>query len=145
MYQFQHYFIDVIKNSYFQFSGRATRSEFWYFVLFSILLSFLLGFLGTIFGIEYVMQMESLEFVEETGALVPATVDFPINLLQVALSLLLFFPSLAIAIRRLHDSGRSGWWYLIGLVPLIGAIVLLIFFIFKSEEHDNEYGSYSLQ
>jgi uncharacterized membrane protein YhaH (DUF805 family) len=49
-------------------------------------------------------------------------------------------PSLAVAVRRLHDTGRSGWWLLIGLIPVIGAIVLLVFLVMDSQPGDNEYG-----
>ena len=143
MNHFQHYFIDVFKNKYFQFEGRATRSDFWYFMLYSIIISILLGIIGTVLGIEYVMQMDSMKMVEGTGELVPAVVDFPLNLLQLGFSLLLFFPTLAISIRRLHDIGRTGWWYLIALIPLLGMLVLFIFFVLSSQKHDNEYGAYA--
>jgi len=143
MNHFQHYFIDVLTNKYFQFSGRATRSEFWYFILYSIIISFVLGLIGSVLGIEYVMQMDTVKVLEGTGELVSTTVDFPLNLLQIFFSLLLFIPSLAISIRRLHDLGRTGWWYLISLIPLLGALVLLIFFVLPSQEHDNEYGAYA--
>lgn len=56
------------------------------------------------------------------------------------ISLILFIPSLAVSVRRLHDIGKSGWWYLIGLIPLIGTIILIIFFLQESMEEDNEYG-----
>ena len=114
-------------------------------MLFSIIISFLLGLIGEFLGVEYVMQMDSLKFVEETGALVETTVDFPLNLLQLVFSLLLFFPSLAIGIRRLHDLGKLGWWYLIGLVPILGVLVLLIFFVLPSQKHDNKYGAYPVE
>lgn len=54
--------------------------------------------------------------------------------------LLLFLPSLGVAVRRLHDLGKSGWWFLIGLVPLIGGIVLLVWFCTEGEEASNQYG-----
>ena len=54
--------------------------------------------------------------------------------------LLVFIPSLAVSVRRLHDTGRSGWWLLIGLIPLLGALVLIYFFILDSQPGDNQYG-----
>ncbi|MDG5495728.1 DUF805 domain-containing protein [Niveispirillum sp. BGYR6] len=63
-----------------------------------------------------------------------------IGVLGLIYSLALFIPSLAVGIRRLHDSGRSGWWTLICLVPLLGAIVLIVFYCMDSEAADNQYG-----
>ena len=103
-------------NKYATFSGRATRSEYWYVVLFGYLLALLIVFLG--------MIIDSPELI--IG-------------LSTVLSLILLVPGLAVCIRRLHDTGRSGWWYLLVLIPYIGAIVLLIIFCLKSSE-DNKYG-----
>ena len=114
-------FSEAIKTSlvekYATFSGRATRSEYWYVVLFGYLLALLIVFLG--------MIIDSPELI--IG-------------LSTVLSLILLVPSLAVCIRRLHDTGRSGWWYLLVLIPYIGAIALLVIFCFKSDE-DNKYGS----
>ena len=108
-------FSEAIKTSlvekYATFSGRATRSEYWYVVLFGYLLVLLIVFLG--------MIIDSPELI--IG-------------LSTVLSLILLVPSLAVCIRRLHDTGRSGWWYLLVLIPYIGAIALLVIFCFKSDE-----------
>ena len=113
-------FSEAIKTSlvekYATFSGRATRSEYWYVVLFGYLLALLIVFLG--------MIIDSPELI--IG-------------LSTVLSLILLVPSLAVCIRRLHDTGRSGWWYLLVLIPYIGAFALLIIFCLKSSE-DNKYG-----
>ena len=103
-------------NKYATFSGRATRSEYWYVVLFGYLLALLIVFLG--------MIIDSPELI--IG-------------LSTVLSLILLVPGLAVCIRRLHDTGRSGWWYLLVLIPYIGAVALLIIFCLKSSE-DNKYG-----
>jgi uncharacterized membrane protein YhaH (DUF805 family) len=87
----------------FDFSGRSTRSEFWLFVLF-----------GTLAVI--VASLVDVLVFRETQSTWLATV----------LSLVQIVPSISVGVRRLHDTGRSGWWYLVGLVPLIGAIVLLV-------------------
>ena len=103
-------------EKYATFSGRASRSEYWYFVLFGYLLAFLVVIIG--------MSLESPEFI--TG--LPAFLGFVI-----------LIPSLAVCVRRLHDTGRSGWWCLLGLIPYVGGLVLFIFFCLKSDE-DNKYG-----
>lgn len=103
-------------DKYATFSGRATRSEYWYSVLFGYLVAMLI----VIFG----MFNESPEVI---------------IVLYSILSLILLIPSLAVCIRRLHDTGRSGWWYLLVLIPYIGAIALLIIFCLNSDD-DNKYG-----
>lgn len=106
------WYIGVLKK-YVEFNGRARRTEYWMFFLFNFIVSFVLGFIDGLLG---------------TGVLG----------LIYALAVLL--PSLAVAVRRLHDTGRSGWWVLIGLIPLIGVIVLIYFFVLDSETGDNAYG-----
>lgn len=106
------WFIEALKK-YAVFSGRARRSEYWYFVLFYIILYAV--FLGVGIAIK-----------------APAIVAI------VALGLLL--PAWGVTVRRLHDTGRSGWWILIGIVPLVGGIVLLVFQVMDSQPGANEYG-----
>ena len=101
---------------YATFSGRATRSEYWDFVLFGYLLAILVILFGTI--------VESPELM--------------IGLSSV-LTLILLIPGLAACVRRLHDTGRSGWWYFLAILPYIGGIALFIIFCLKSDE-DNKYG-----
>ncbi|MCH9739788.1 MAG: DUF805 domain-containing protein [Epsilonproteobacteria bacterium] len=144
MNYFNRYFVDVVKNKYFQFSGRASRSEFWYFVLFSIIVAIVVAIVGTALGIQYMMPMDTVS-VSPTGELINVTQEMPVNILQIIVSLALFFPSLAIAIRRLHDIGRTGWWYLVGLIPLVGALVLIAFFVMPSQKEDNQYGAFSIE
>ena len=109
---FNTYFIDVIKNHYIDFKGKATRKQFWLFVLFYCIIYCVLAWLTS---------MDNMI----------GNISCVIGVLFV-LGLLL--PSLAIQIRRLHDIGRSGWWWLIGFVPLIGPIVLLVFFLLPSKK-----------
>ena len=104
----------VVKN-YANFSGRARRSEYWYFVLANF-----------IFGA--VTGMLSIEIPE---------VMYLVWIIGVAL----LIPSLAVCVRRLHDIGKSGWWYLIGLIPYIGAIVLVVFFVKDSQPGENKWGA----
>lgn len=138
---FKEYFLDVVTKKHFQFSGRATRSEFWYFVLFSMILSFTIAFIGQMLGILYMVSFD-MPSVSETGEISNIVQNIPINILQMVFGLLMFFPSLAVGVRRLHDIGKSGWWYLIVLIPFIGILVLLAFFVMGSQEGDNYYGEY---
>ncbi len=114
-----NWFLLVLKK-YAVFSGRAQRAEYWYFILFYVLiligLSMIDGTTGT--------------FDPETG----------MGLLSGLFSLATFIPSIAVGVRRLHDTGRSGWWLLISFIPLIGAIVLIIFFVQDSASGENAYG-----
>ena len=113
-----HWYIKVLKQ-YFDFSGRARRKEYWLFALINLLIS--LGF-SIIDGITGTMD-------SDTGY----------GLLSGLYALAVFIPTLAVAVRRLHDTSRSGWWLLILFVPLIGLIVLLVF-LCQSSHPDNAYG-----
>lgn len=106
------YFIKAFEE-FGNFNDRATRKEYWMFILFYIFIYIGLGLVDSLLGM---------------------------SLLTSIFSLVLFIPSLSFAARRLHDTGRSGWWQLLVLLPLIGAIVLLVFLVLDSEPGDNEYG-----
>ncbi|MFF3460823.1 DUF805 domain-containing protein [Streptomyces sp. NPDC002619] len=108
-----NWFIEALKK-YAVFSGRARRKEYWMFVLFYALLYVV--FLG-----------------------VGAAIKVPAIVAVVAVGLLL--PAWGVAVRRLHDTGRSGWWLLIGLIPLVGGIVLLVFYCSDSVPGANKYGA----
>lgn len=111
-------------NKYADFTGRSRRSEYWFFVLGNLIIYFVLAFLGGLIG--------GATGSEAAGAV-------PMLLLGV-FGLAIIIPSIAVAVRRLHDTGRSGWWYLIGIIPLIGSIVLLVFFVQDSEPGANQWG-----
>jgi uncharacterized membrane protein YhaH (DUF805 family) len=113
------WFIIALKK-YAVFSGRARRAEFWYFNLFILLLSIAFQLLDWALGLN------------------KAAGGFAVFSLIFALATLL--PSLAVAVRRLHDTGRRGWWILIALVPLVGIIVLLVFYVQDSQPGENQYG-----
>ena len=114
MNYFNTYFVDVLKKQYADFNGRATRSQYWYFVLFTVIIAFVLGFID---GLIFKTQVLSLIF-----------------------NLAIIIPSIALGVRRLHDLGKSGWWYLLVLIPIVGPIVLLIWFCTKGETKKNQYG-----
>ncbi|MBZ8132190.1 hypothetical protein CLD20_02765 [Afifella sp. IM 167] len=102
-------------RKYVTFSGRANRPELWYFVLFNLIVSLALGF--------------ATGFDQDRS-----------DVANGVWTLLTFLPSLAVSVRRLHDIGRSGWWYLIIFVPLIGAIVLIFWFAKRGEQGPNRFG-----
>ena len=102
------YFLDVIFQHYIDFGGRATRKQFWLFVLFNIIVGFVLGFV--------------FAFLGKTGTVLA-------NLYQLAL----FLPSLAIAARRLRDGGFTPWLLLLLLLPIIGWIILLVLYLLPSK------------
>ncbi|MEZ5554085.1 DUF805 domain-containing protein [Haliea sp.] len=115
-----NWYLDVLKNKYAMFNGRARRKEYWFFVLFNILASIALGIVDTITG----------TFNDEMG----------VGLLGGIYWLAVLIPAIAVAVRRLHDTGRTGWWLLLAFIPVIGGLVLLIFMVFDSEPGDNQYG-----
>ena len=115
-----NYFIDCLTKKYACFSGRARRQEYWLFVLFNFIASTILKFIA--------------------GALISMTGLAVLAIIPLLYSLAVLIPGFAVLFRRLHDTGRSGWWWLIGFIPLIGAIVLIIFCCLDSQPGDNQYG-----
>ncbi|WP_229956802.1 DUF805 domain-containing protein [Parasphingorhabdus litoris] len=104
---------------YAEFSGRSRRKEYWMFFLFSFILGIIASSIDTLL----------LGFPLENNG--------PVNAI---VSLALLIPSLAVGVRRLHDTGRSGWWMLLIFAIIIGWIVLLIFFVTDSDSGNNAYG-----
>ena len=100
-------------QQYADFSGRARRKEYWMFYLFNFLFSVIAGFLDGLFDLKFL------------------TIIYP---------LLTFIPGLAVSIRRLHDVGKSGWMWLIVLIPFVGAIWLLILFCINGVPGRNKWG-----
>lgn len=117
MQQRQVSFSEAIKsgfNKYCCFTGRASRSEYWWWVLFTFIVGVIVGI---VFG------------DGTTGTIISGLV-----------SLALFLPGLGLGVRRLHDIGRSGWAILLALIPIVGAIILIIWFIKDSDPTPNAYG-----
>ena len=108
-----YWYLEVLKK-YAVFYGRARRTEYWMFVLFNFIIAMAISIVESLLG--------SPGFI---GMLY---------------GLAVFIPSLAVSVRRLHDTGRSGLWLLIAFVPLIGFIVLLVFMVQDSEYGQNQYG-----
>ncbi|QYJ74422.1 MULTISPECIES: DUF805 domain-containing protein [Shewanella] len=105
------YYIGAWKK-YADFTGRARRKEFWMFFLFNLIVSIGMNLVDMALGSMLVGTLYSLA---------------------------VFLPSLAIGARRLHDTGRSGWWQLIALIPIIGIIILIVFYCQDSQD-ENDYG-----
>lgn len=114
------HWVQTVLKKYAVFSGRAQRAEYWYFVLFYVIGYVVLGLLD--------------------GSLRSPDEDSGYGLLTGLFALALLIPSLAVGVRRLHDTDRSGWWLLLMFVPLIGAIVLLVFTVQDGTRGDNRFG-----
>ena len=126
-----NWYLKVLKQ-YVDFSGRARRTEYWMFTLFSVIISIALGIVDAlVFG--------TGSFAAVLGGGVTASVS--LGVLGTIYSLAVLLPSLAVAVRRLHDTDRSGWWLLIGLVPLVGGIVLLVFLVLEGTRGPNSHGA----
>jgi len=126
MEHFKRYFLEPITRHYLDFNGRASRSQYWYFVLYYFLISLVLAFIDTL--VINPMLGATPEQMARGG------------ILQMIFGLALFLPSLSIGVRRLHDIGKSGWWLLLSFIPIIGVLVLLFWFIQDSQPGSNEYG-----
>ena len=107
------WFLKCLKQ-YADFSGRARRTEYWMFTLFFFIIGVVVGIIDGLIGAN--------------------------NVLTYLVYLALFLPSLAVTVRRLHDVGKSGWWYFIAFIPVIGAIYLLIKCCQEGQPGDNKYG-----
>ncbi len=107
------WYVGVLKK-YADFSGRARRKEYWMFFLINIIIGIVLGFLATI---------------------------LKTSILSTIYSLAVLIPGIAVCIRRLHDIGKSGWWWFIVLIPLVGPIWLLVLVCTEGDSSNNQYGS----
>lgn len=112
--ELKEWYVKVLKQ-YTDFSGRARRREYWMFVLANFIVALVLGLIDTLIG---------------WG-----------QILSGLYSLAVLIPSLAVCVRRLHDIGKSGWWLLICLIPLIGGIWLLVLFSKDSQYEANQWGT----
>lgn len=114
------YYLDVLKK-YAEFSGRARRKEYWMFILFHMLFAIVAMILDNLFGIAF------------------GNIGY--GPLYAIYSLVMFIPGLAVAVRRLHDVGKSGWMMLILLIPIIGAIWMLILLATEGNKGKNQHGT----
>jgi uncharacterized membrane protein YhaH (DUF805 family) len=114
------WYLEVLRK-YAVFDGRAGQKEYWYFSLFSFIIIIVLS----------VIDMMTGTF----------NVDVGLGLLGGIYTLAVLIPGVAVSVRRLHDTDRSGWWFLINAIPLIGVIVFLVFTAQNGTPGDNQYGS----
>jgi len=114
-----NWFIGALQK-YADFSGRARRKEFWMFFLFYFIFAVVLTIIDNLIGWGFA--------------------DGTIGILYTLFSLGVLLPYLAVAVRRLHDIGKSGWWYFIGLIPIIGGIWLIVLLATAGEPGENQYG-----
>jgi uncharacterized membrane protein YhaH (DUF805 family) len=109
------WYLTVLRDNYFNFSGRARRSEYWYYILFNIIAIAILALL--VFASEELMFLLGLYIIA------------------------VIIPTLAVAVRRLHDQNKSGWYFLVRFIPIIGTIWLLILFCTEGTRGPNRYGA----
>ena len=107
------WYLAVLKN-YAGFDGRARRTEYWMFVLFNVIITVVLDLIGMAVRL--------------------------VGILGFVYGLAVLIPSLAVGVRRLHDTGRTGWWLLIGLIPIVGTIILIVFMATPGDRGNNGYG-----
>ncbi|WP_017461830.1 DUF805 domain-containing protein [Dyella ginsengisoli] len=110
---FFDWYVSCIKDHYVDFEGRARRQEYWMFTLVNILAAIVVGVIGAIIHLRMLGSLYSLAVL---------------------------LPGIAVTVRRLHDTDRSGWWILIGLIPLIGTIWLLVLMVLEGTQGSNQYG-----
>ena len=122
-------FAEAIKSfwtNYATFKGRSRRSEYWWIQLFLVLTNLAVA------AIDLALMNGDVErFIANGGG----------GIVGLVWILVTIVPALAVLVRRLHDSGKSGWWVLIGFVPLVGAIVLLVFTVLDSDRGENKHGA----
>jgi len=114
------WFLEALTKKYATFEGRARRKEYWYYVLFYFLAIFVLAIVDQVTG--------TLD--EEAG----------IGLLSGLFVLATLIPTIAVTVRRLHDTGRRGWWVLLNLIPIVGGLVLIVFTVLDSQPGANRFG-----
>ena len=114
--------ISAVKHKYLLFNGRASCKEFWAVILFSVLISFALQLLYTL------------------GFAISDNLGLLLALPFVIFSLGMVIPQLAVSVRRLHDTDKSGWWLVLSFIPIFGTIALIVLFSLASSESDNRFG-----
>ena len=118
------WYLKVMRDNYANFSGRARRKEYWMYVLVQSIIMIGLMILDSILGLDFELQGISLGY----------------GYLYLIGVIVHFIPSLAVLVRRLHDVGKSGWFYFIFLIPIIGIIWLLVLYCTEGQKEDNKWG-----
>ena len=123
------WYLKVMRDNYTNFSGRARRKEYWMFTLVYVIILIACTVLDNVLG---------TVFMIDGGPLGEISMGY--GWVYTICGLVHFIPGLALVVRRLHDLGKSGWFYLIILFPIIGALVLLVFFCIEGQKEDNKWG-----
>lgn len=127
------YWLRCYTQNFANFSGRARRSEYWGFVLFNMIVLLPIN----VYNQVYIIGQALAGYTEPTmligGSVLLTTIYY-------VWSLVSFLPGLAVSVRRMHDTGRSGWFVLVGLIPLVGWILLLVWYCTDSAYGTNQYG-----
>ena len=118
------WYLKVMRDNYANFKGRARRKEYWMYVLVQSIIMIGLMILDSILGLDFELQGISLGY----------------GYLYLIGVIVHFIPSLAVLVRRLHDVGKSGWFYFIFLIPIIGIIWLLVLYCTEGQKQDNKWG-----
>ena len=126
------WYLKVMRDNYANFNGRARRKEYWMFTLFFFLITFVIYFLFALLA--FFMAGDLINLMD--------TEWFPVVF---GFSLIIYFlihlvPSIAVTVRRLHDTGKSGWLYLLTFIPYIGSLIIFIFTVIQGDKGDNKYG-----
>ena len=111
---FFDWYLKCVKDRYADFDGRARRTEYWMFFLVNILISIVVAIIGRVIGLPVIGSLYGLA---------------------------LLVPGIAVGVRRLHDTGRTGWWLLIALIPLIGTIWIIVLLVLDGDQGSNPYGA----
>ena len=135
-------------KQYARFKGRSSRSEYWWWYLFSqvfLLIVMIPGYVQYFRDVVPAIQQwgDCIQAQDPGSDLSVCHLDlkFPtLFLVGFVIALVLMLPSLAVAVRRLHDTGKSGWWWFIAFVPFVGGIILIVFLVFDSQPMPNQYG-----
>jgi uncharacterized membrane protein YhaH (DUF805 family) len=125
-----NWYVKVLKQ-YVDFSGRARRREYWMFILVNIVIVIVLSLIDTMLG------TGGFRATSGGGSFYAAN---SLGLLSGLYSLAVLLPTIAVTVRRLHDTDRTGWWILLGFIPIIGGIVLLVFYVLEGTQGANRYG-----
>tara|TARA_B100001989_G_scaffold134802_1_gene95459 strand:- start:252 stop:653 length:402 start_codon:yes stop_codon:yes gene_type:complete len=126
------WYLKVMRDNYANFSGRARRKEYWMFTLFFFLITVVIYFLFALLAFFMAGDLINLMNIEW----VPVVLGFSI----IIYFLIHLIPSIAVTVRRLHDTGKSGWLYLLTIIPYIGSLIIFIFTVIEGDKGDNKYG-----
>lgn len=134
--------IQSVFRNYATFTGRSARSEFWWWMLFATLTRGLLGFIYTMTMLALIMPLSLAAANDQITdvAAISGAIFNPMYFILLAWDLAILLPTLAVMVRRFHDTGRSGWFVLITFIPLIGTILMIVFLVEESRAESNAWG-----